>query len=162
LGGLFFNDRRVAMVEEAGADGGTMDDEKTIIEKLTDAVKGAANSIMDAASNVAETGIKSNAARMSAGDEQVAWTANEQILIPGANDAAAMPIPFILPKAARKKRKTPAQPASAKISRKKAVARKARKSAPKKAKSRAGRKAATKKTVTRKKSVAKKKKTKKS
>jgi hypothetical protein len=150
------------MVAEAAANGGTMDNEKTIIEKLTDAVKGAANSIMDAASNVAETGIKSDAARMSAGDEQVAGTANEQIFIPEATDAAAMPIPFIVPKAARKKRKTPVKPAPAKVPKKKTAASKtARKSAPKKARSRAGRKAVTKKAVTKKRAVAKKKKAKK-
>jgi hypothetical protein len=152
------------MVAEAGANGATMDNEKTIIKKLTDAVKGAANSIVDAASNAAETGIKSNAARISASDEQVARTANEQIFIPEATDAAAMPILFPVPKAARKKRKTPAKPAPAKmphkISRKKAAARKtarkARKSAPKKAKSGTGRKA-----VAKKRSVAKKRKAKK-
>jgi hypothetical protein len=75
-----------------------MDNEKTIIEKLTDAVKGAANSIVDAASNAAETGIKSNAARMSANGEQVSGTANEHIFIPEATDAAAMPIPFTVPR----------------------------------------------------------------
>jgi hypothetical protein len=139
-----------------GANGGTMDHEKTIIEKLTDAVKGAANSIVDAASNAAESGIKSNAARMSAHPERGDGTANERIFVPEATDAAAMPIPFTVARAARKKRKPPAEPAPAKIPnkipRKKVAAGKAaRKSAPKQAKSRTGRKAATKK-----KSVAKK------
>jgi hypothetical protein len=137
-----------------------MDHEKTIIEKLTDAVTGAASSIVDAASNAAETGIKSNAARMSANTRRVAGTANEQIYIPEATDAAAMPVPFAVARAARKKRKAPAKPASAKIPRKiprkisgkKAAAGKtARKSSLKKAKSGTGRKA-----VTKKKSVAKK------
>jgi hypothetical protein len=145
------------MVAKAGANGATMDNEKTIIEKLTDAVKGAANSIVDAASNAAETGIKSNAARMSASDEPVAGTANEQIFLPEAADAAAMPILFTAPKAARKKRKAPAKPAPAKVPEKKAAARKTtRKAAAKKAKSATGRKAGASK-----KSVAKKKKAKK-
>jgi hypothetical protein len=109
-----------------------MDHGKTIIEKLTEAVKGAANSIVDAASNAAETGI--DAARMSANPEQVAGTANEQLFIPEATDAVAMPVPFTVATAARK----------------------ARKSASKKAKSATGRKA-----VTKKKSVAKKRKAKK-
>jgi len=131
-----------------------MDNEKTIIEKLTDAVKGAANSIVDAASNAAETRIKSNTAKMSAGDERVAGTANEQIFIPEATDAAAMPILFTAPKPARKKRKTPAKPTPDKVVRKKAAARKtarkARKSAPKKTKSGTGRKAAAKTSVAKK------------
>jgi hypothetical protein len=125
-----------------------MDNDKTLIAKLTDAVRGAANSVVDAASNAAETGIKANAARMSANDEQVAGTANEQIFIPEATDAAAMPIPFSA-SPIRKKRKTPAP---ANISRKKAAAKKA---APKKAKAKTGRKA-----VAKKKTVAKKKKAK--
>ena len=142
------------MVAEAGTNLGTMDHEKTIIEKLTDAVKGAANSIVDAASNAAETGIKSNAARMSARDRQVAGTANEQIFIPEATDAAAMPITFAVARPTRKKRRPPpANQTPAKIPKKKAAAaRKARKSAPKRAKSAAGRKAVAKKKV-----VAKKK-----
>jgi hypothetical protein len=148
------------MVAEAGAHGDTVEHEKTIIEKLTDAVKGAANSIVDAASNAAETGIKSNAARMFARGGQVAGTGNEQIFIPEATDAAAMPIPFTVARAARKKRKPRARPAPAKIPRKKAAAsktaRKARTSASKKAKSATGRKA-----VTKKKSAAEKKKAKK-
>jgi hypothetical protein len=140
----------VVTVAEVGANGGTVDNEKTIIEKLTDAVKGAANSIVDAASNAAETGTKSNAVK-------VAGTGNQQIFIPEATDAVAMPIPFTVPRSTRKKRKTPATPAPAKIPRKKAAARKTpRKSSAKKAKSGAGRKAVTKK------SVAKKKKTNKS
>jgi hypothetical protein len=123
-----------------------MDHEKTIIEKLTDAVKGAANSIVDAASNAAETGIKSNAARMSPTGEQVSGTSNEKIFIPEATDAAAMPIPFTILRVAREKRRTPVKPAPAKIPRKKAAARKApRKSSPKKAKSGAGRKSVAKK-----------------
>jgi hypothetical protein len=133
-----------------------MENEKTVIEKLTDAVKGAANSIVDAASNAAETGIKPNAARMSANDERLAGTANQQIFIPEATDAAAMPIPFTVPRAARKKRKTRARPAPAKTARRKAAAGKS-KSSPKKAKSATGRKA-----VTRKKTAAKKKKANKS
>jgi hypothetical protein len=124
-----------------------MDSDKTLIEKLTDAVRGAANSVVDAASNAAENGIKANAARMSANDEQVAGTANEQIFIPEATDAAAMPIPFSAPSPVRKKRGTPAP---ANTSRKKAAAKRA---SPKKAKAKTGRK-----TVAKKKPVAKKKK----
>jgi hypothetical protein len=123
------------MIAEIGTKGDNMDHAKTIIEKLTDAVKGAAHSIVDAASNAAEPGIKSNAARMSPSDQRVAGTANEQIFIPEATDAAAMPVPFAVATAARK----------------------ARKSASKKAKSGTGRKA-----VTRKKSFAKKNKANKS
>jgi hypothetical protein len=112
---------------------------------------------VDAASNAAETGIKSNAARMSARDEQVAGIANEQILIAGATDVAAMPISFAAPKTARKKRKPPAKPAPAKIPKKKAAARKTvPKAAPKKAKAKTGRKAGAGKKAVAKKNRAKK------
>jgi hypothetical protein len=123
-----------------------MDNEKTVIEKLTDAVKGAANSIVDAASNAAETSSKSNAARMRASSQQAAGTTNAQIFIPEATDAAAMPIPFTVPGATRKQRKAQAKPAPAKIPRKKAAAGKTpRRPSAKKAKSGGGRKSDAKK-----------------
>jgi hypothetical protein len=122
-----------------------MDDEKTITEKLTDAigkatdsVKSTLSNIVDTASEAAQHAMESNAEKMSRQpatelySEQLAATTNDQIYLPEAADAAAMPAPLFaaqsVPGKQRKPRsklsssKTPPAPkkAAAKTSKKKA------------------------------------------
>jgi hypothetical protein len=71
------------------------DKEKSIIEKLSDAVKG----VVDVASTAATKAME----QPEPDPQQVARTANEQLYIPEATDAAAMPAPLIAaPKASKK------------------------------------------------------------
>jgi hypothetical protein len=66
---------------------GAMDDkEKTIVEKFADAVKGAVDIAATAAIRAME--------QPEADPRKVVRTANEQIYIPEATDAAAMPAPL--------------------------------------------------------------------
>jgi hypothetical protein len=93
-------------------------EEKSIVEKISDAVKG----VVDTASAAAMKA-------MQAGPDpgQVAGTTNEQVYIPEATDAAAMPAPLIPSKPAAKKKRTlranliVAKKATAKTSSKKAA-----------------------------------------
>jgi hypothetical protein len=144
-----------------------MDDEKSISEKLTDAigkaahsVKSAVSHVIDTASEAAQHAMEANAeriARVPAANpdpEQVAGTTNEQLYIPEASDAAAMPMPLIpvaqvprrkrAPKAAtpaKKKKRAAAKAITKKAARK--PAKKAAKPSPgKKSKPSAGKKGA--------------------
>jgi hypothetical protein len=100
-----------------------MDDEKTVIEKFTDAMKGAASSIAHGASDAVGSVIKSNAARFSPDDvDQVAGAANEPILVPQTVDAGAMRVPSSDPVSRpRRKPKASAKATPAKIPRTPAV-----------------------------------------
>ena len=70
------------------------DKEKTIIEKFSDVVKG----VLDTASTAA-----TKAMEPDPDPEKVAGTANEQVYMPEASDAAATPAPLIpTPKASKK------------------------------------------------------------
>jgi hypothetical protein len=84
-----------------------MDDEKSITEKLTDAlgkatesVKSTIGNMVDTASGAAQRAMVSNAERMSGqtaaelDSEQAAASVNGQVYLPAATDAAAMPIPL--------------------------------------------------------------------
>jgi len=135
------------------------DKEKSAIEKMIDKVNHAVENIVNTGSAAA---MKSMAVPDPA---QVAGTTNEQVYIPEATDAAAVPAPlFVAP--AKKKRALPKTTAvkaaapkkSAKKSTKKKTAKKtatkaskkaAKKSGAKKTKSSAGRKAAGKKKAKR-------------
>jgi hypothetical protein len=80
-----------------------MDDEtKSVVTKLVDKFTNVVESVTAAASNAAQHAMESNARRMQPDPGQIAATANEQVYIPEANDAMAMPLPLI-PAAAKKK-----------------------------------------------------------
>jgi hypothetical protein len=136
------------------------DKEKSAIEKIIDKVN-------DSVENIANT---ASAAAMKAMEpepdpKQVAGTTNEQVYIPEATDAAAVPAPLFAAPGKKKRvlpKKTVAKAValkkSAKKSRKKKAVKQtatkaskkaAKKSAAKKAKSSAGRKAAAKKKAKR-------------
>ena len=129
-----------------------MDDkeEKTIVEKISDAVK----SVVDTAAAGAM-----KAMQAEPDPAQVAGATNEQVYIPEAPDAAAMPAPLILSKPVAKKKptspakltaaKTPPKKAAAKTSSKKAAKKTAKKST-KKTKSKAVEKKKTAKKVAKK------------
>jgi hypothetical protein len=85
-----------------------MSDEKSITEKLagaiskaTDSVKSAVSHVIETASDAAQHAMEANAEKISRipparpGPEGVAGATNEQLYIPEANDAAAMPMPLI-------------------------------------------------------------------
>jgi hypothetical protein len=144
---------------------GGMDDEKSMTEKLTDAlgkatdsVKSTIGNMVDSASGVAQRAMESNAARMSGqsvaelDSEQAAGSVNGQVYLPAATDAAAMPVPLAAvhplpkPRKARAKSrtgKTTAAPkkAFAKKSNKKPAKKPAAKSAPKKSPKKSAKKA---------------------
>jgi hypothetical protein len=132
-----------------------MDDEKSMTEKLTDAlgratssVKSTIGNMVDTASGAAQRAMESNAARMSGqtaaelDSEQAAGSVNGQVYLPPVTDAAAVPVPLVVAKPARKRKpraksrtgKATAAPkkALAKKSNKKAAKKPAAKSAPKK------------------------------
>jgi hypothetical protein len=84
-----------------------MGDEKSITEKLAgaiskaaDSVKSAVSHVVDTASDAAQHAMEANAERISripaakTDPEGIAGTTNEQIYIPEASDAAAMPMPL--------------------------------------------------------------------
>ena len=148
-----------------------MDDEKSITEKLTDAlgkatdsVKSTIGNMVDSASGVAQRAMESNAARMSGqsvaelDSEQAAGSVDGQVYLPAATDAAAMPVPLAavhpLPKQRKARAKsragktTPAPKATAKKSSKKPASKTAKKpaakSAPKKSQKKSQKKAAKK------------------
>jgi hypothetical protein len=137
--------------------GGTMDDdkeEKSIIEKFSEKAKG----IVDTASTAAMKAMEPD-------PEHVAGTTNEQVYIPEATDAAAMPVPLISAPKSPKKRAPPSMsgrttpmpdspmPSPKKKKTKVAVKKAAKKTAKrpaKKPKSSAGRKAIGKKKTAKK------------
>jgi hypothetical protein len=101
-----------------------MDDEKSITEKLTNAISKAAGSVKSAVGHVIETASDAAQHAMEANAEkiarippaktdpgQVAATTNEQIYIP---DAAAMPMPLFPVAPAPKKKPTPNKAAAVK------------------------------------------------
>ena len=103
-----------------------MDDEKSITEKLTGvisraagSVKSAVSHVVDTASDAAQHAMEANAQKISRipaakpDPERVAATANEQIYIPEASDAAAMPMPLFPAAPTPKKRKAAPKPAPA-------------------------------------------------
>jgi hypothetical protein len=136
--------------------GEVMDDDKTIIEKFTDAVKGAASTLMDAASNAAGGTMEATAKKISPREEQFA-ASEAQIYIPEATDAAAVPPPLfpIRKKRTARRSKRPAK-AKAVTGAKKASAKKSTKKSSKKS----PKKSAEKKTAKRPAKAAKKNKTK--
>jgi hypothetical protein len=85
-----------------------MGGEKSIPEKLTEVISKAAHSVksavshvIDTASDAAQHAIEANAEKLSRipaakpDPQQVAGATNEQLYIPEANDAAAMPMPLV-------------------------------------------------------------------
>src|SRR5947209_13399293 len=85
-----------------------MDDEKSIAEKLTEAigkaatsVKNAVSHVVDSASEAAQHAMEANAEKLSrippakTGPEQVLGTPNAQVYFPVASDAVAMPMPLV-------------------------------------------------------------------
>src|ERR1043165_9859584 len=102
-----------------------MEDEKSIAEKLTgviskaaDTVKHAVSHVVESASEAAQHAMEANAEKISRipparpDPGQLAGTTNEQVYIPEASDAAAMPMPLV-PRAAPKRQKSVARPAPA-------------------------------------------------
>jgi hypothetical protein len=147
---------------------GGMDDEKSMTEKLTDAlgkatesVKSTIGNMVDTASSAAQRAMESNAKRMSGqtaaelDSEQAAGSVNGQAYLPAATDAAAMPVPLAAvrplpkPRKARTKSragKTTPAPKKAAVKKSNKTARKtakkpAAKSAPKKSPKKSARKA---------------------
>jgi ribonuclease E len=132
-----------------------MDGEKSITEKLTDAISKAADSVknavshaVDSASNAAQHAMEANAEKISripparTDPERVAATTNEQVYIPEAIDAAAMPMPLVpmapAPKKLARAKTAPATPgkmakrsATKKASAKKPATKSAKKAATK-------------------------------
>ena len=97
-----------------------MGDEKSIPEKLTEViskaaltVKSAVSHVIDTASDAAQHAMEANAEKISRipaakpDPEQVAGATNEQLYIPEANDAAAMPLPLIPPAPEPTKKRAP-------------------------------------------------------
>jgi hypothetical protein len=97
-----------------------MGDEKSIPEKLTEAISKAAHSVksavshvIDTASDAAQHAMEANAEKISRipparpDPERVAGTTNEQIYIPEASDAAAMPMPLVPVAPEPKKQRAP-------------------------------------------------------
>jgi hypothetical protein len=125
-----------------------MDDDKTILEKFADVVKGVVETASTAAKQAMEPDPK-----------QVAGETNEQVYLPDVTDAAAAPVFLAPPKKKRATKKRVAK--AAKAPAKKAASKKtAKKSVPKKSAKKAAKQAM--KTKTTAKTVAKKKKAKKS
>jgi hypothetical protein len=104
----------------------TMDDEKSIPEKLTDAISKAAHSVksavshvIDTASDAAQHAMEANAEKLAKvpaakpDPERVAGTTNEQLYVPEASDAAVMPMPLV-PAAPKPKNKRAPKTAAAK------------------------------------------------
>jgi hypothetical protein len=97
-----------------------MNDEKSIPTKLTEAISKAAHSVksavshvIDTASDAAQHAMEANAEKISriaaakSDPEQVAATTNEQLYIPEATDAAAMPMPLVPLAPEPKNKRTP-------------------------------------------------------
>jgi hypothetical protein len=80
------------------------DDDKSVVSKLVDKFSEVVESISASASKAAQDTTEASAKKIEPGPDRVARTANEQIYIPEATDAAAMPLPLMgPPKVARKK-----------------------------------------------------------
>jgi hypothetical protein len=148
-----------------------MDDEKSITERLTDAIGKATDSVKNTMSHIVETAsvaaqhaMESNAQRMSrpaatARDSgPIAATAGEPVYLPEATDAAAMPVPLMFaqpvpnrkrkPRAGLKSGKAPAaKKAAAPKPGKNAAKKPAKKRAPKKSKTKKSKTNVKKKTV---------------
>jgi hypothetical protein len=136
------------------------DKEKSAIEKMIDKVNDAVENIVNTASAAAM-----KAMEPEPDPAQVAGTTNEQVYIPEATDAAAVPAPLFAAPATKKRalpKTTPVKAAAPKKSPKKSTKKKtakktatkaskkaAKKSGAKKTKSSAGRKAAEKKKAKR-------------
>ena len=76
--------------------GDAMDNEtKSVVSKLVDKFTDVVDSVTSAASNAAQYAMESHARRMEPDPGAIAGTANEQIFIPEASDAAALPLPLI-------------------------------------------------------------------
>jgi hypothetical protein len=137
-----------------------MDDEKSIAEKLTDAitkatdsVKSTMSNIVDTASHAAQYAMENNSERMSGqtatgvAPEQIAATANEQVYIPVAADAVAMPAPLVAVQPMPRKRVSRTKLSSGKMPpAKKAVAKKSNKKAGKTPAKKAAKKSASRKS----------------
>jgi hypothetical protein len=142
-----------------------MDDEKSMTERLTDAlskatdsVKSTFSSMVDTASNAAQHSMQSNAERISGqtvtelDPGQAAAGTGGQAYIPAATDAVAVPVPLFATPVVRKPRKTrtksrsaktsaAAKKVAAKKSNKKSVKQPVTKSVPKKSAKKSGKKA---------------------
>lgn len=102
-----------------------MDNDKSIAAKLTaviskaaDTVKHAVSHVVESASDAAQHAMEANAEKISrippaAVPGRVAATTNEQVYLPEAADAAAMPVPLVAASPAPKKRKPAAKPGRA-------------------------------------------------
>src|ERR1700722_13948758 len=100
---------------------------KTVIEKLTDAVKDEASTIAEVASNAAEAAMKSTTESIT--PDKSATINTGAIFVPEAVGAAAMPISFTIPV----KRKRSAKKTTAKKTAKKAPKKTAKNNSRKKA-----------------------------
>ena len=136
------------------------DNQKSVVEKLVDKVNDTVANIVNTAAAAAM-----KAMEPESNPERVAGTTNEQVYIPEATDAAAVPVPLFaapvkkkraLPKttdvmaaAPKKSAKKSAKKKTAKKTATKASKKAAKKSGAKKTKSSAGRKAAGKKKTKR-------------
>jgi hypothetical protein len=108
-----------------------MDDEKSITEKLTDAigkatdsVKSTLSSIVDTASDAAQHAMQSNAQRISG---QTVTELGGQVYVPAASDAAAMPAPLFAAPAKPRKPGTRSRAGKTSATPRKAVAKKSNK-----------------------------------
>jgi RNA polymerase primary sigma factor len=132
-----------------------MDDEKSITEKLTnalgratDSVKSTIGSLVDTASNVAQRTMQSNAEKISGqpvaelDSEGIAETSNKQVQFPPVT-AVAVPVPLAVPQPAPKSAKKPVTKPAPKKSQKKS-ARKTKKRAAKATAKKTARKSAKK------------------
>jgi hypothetical protein len=121
------------------------DKEKSVIEKMIDKVNDAVENMVNTASAPAMKAMEPEPDR-----EQVAGTTNEQVYIPEATDAAALPAPlFAVP--AKKKRALPkttaVKAAAPKKSAKKSTKKKTAKQTATKASKKAAKKLGAKKTT---------------
>ena len=123
-----------------------MDDEKSMTEKLadalgkaTDSVKSTIGNIVDTASGAAQRAMESNAERMSGqttaelDSEQAAGSVNEQVYLPPVTDAVAVPVPLVAVKPSRKRKpRAKSRAGKTTVAPKKAAAKKASKKSAKK------------------------------
>src|SRR4051794_372353 len=86
-----------------------------VISKAAETVKHAVSHVVESASEAAQHAMEANAEKISrippaAVARQVAATTNEQVYIPEAADAAAIPSPLVAASPAPRKRKPAAKP----------------------------------------------------
>jgi hypothetical protein len=137
-----------------------MEDEKSIAKKLTEVISKAAVTVkhavshaVESASDAAQHAMEANAEKLSRipparfAPGQVAGTTNEQVYIPEANDAAAMPMPLVAVAPAARQRKSPAKPSVSRTVAKTRVKAAKRKSTAKKSAARPARKPVANKTA---------------